>query len=113
MRYFKNTKVDVKLSKLLNTFKPQMLLNPEQPIEEIKAKDLLALTDDNRQYFVDRAFNYWRKKGFPYRSMSTEEIQHNFGKIKNSQTAATISGKRISGSTMGLDLTNSFHPQIW
>ena len=90
-----------------------MLLNPDHPIEDILARDLLALSEENKEQFIQRAFIYWREKGFPYRDMSEKEIAHNFGKIGNSQSSAIIAGKRVIGSTIGLDLANSFHPQIW
>jgi DNA modification methylase len=89
-----------------------MLLNLDHPIEDLLARDLLALTEERKQQFIQRAFIYWREKGFPYRMMSAQQIAHNFKKIEKSPSTI-ISGKRVIGSTIGLDLANSFHPQIW
>ena len=90
-----------------------MLFTPNHHIEEIKAKDLIVLPANQRNEFIEHAFHYWREKGFPFRVMSAKEIKDCYENIRDFDTTNVISDSLISGSVLGLDLANSFHPQIW
>ena len=90
-----------------------MPLEPERQIIDITAKELLAISHESRQRFIDEAFTYWREKGFPYRQMSDMEINKNFKKLSETDTRTFFSNGKIIGSTVCLDLVNSFYPQIW
>lgn len=90
-----------------------MSLQPDHPIESVTAKELHRLGAEERQAWLAKAFIYWREKGFPHRRLTAAEIVHRYRKISALDTRKIISENRISGSILGLDLANSFHPQIW
>ncbi|RNL53143.1 DNA methyltransferase [Pedobacter jejuensis] len=90
-----------------------MSLNAHHPIEDILAKDLFSLPMAELAPFIERAFQYWRERGFPYREMTDREIKRKFELVKNSSVLTMSPDKQISSSTSGLELANFFHPQIW
>lgn len=90
-----------------------MLLAPTPNIESFTARDLEILPPEERDELVEQAIKYWRQKGFPFRQLNNVEIAHSYAKIFNSDTKKVLVGDKIRGSILGLDVVNSFHPQIW
>lgn len=62
---------------------------------------------------MDRAFHYWRYRGFPYPSLTSEEIQSEFRCLQRTNPKATLLRNVAKLSTVGLRTANSFHPQMW
>lgn len=66
-----------------------------------------------RELWIDRASRYWRRAGFPYARLNSEEIAHEFGILQASRTSSVLRDDQLRAGTIGLRLVNSFHPQMW
>lgn len=67
----------------------------------------------NRSRLLDAALAYWRRRGFPYPSLQSDEQELEFHRLQRMQAREVIRGRDIHASTLGLRLANFFHPQIW
>jgi SAM-dependent methyltransferase len=67
-----------------------------------------------QQRYVDQAFQYWRRRGFPYRDFSSEEIRQQFCQISAfNPLRVFLPGNELASIQTGLALANHFHPQMW
>ncbi|MDP1675899.1 MAG: DNA methyltransferase [Bacteroidota bacterium] len=82
-------------------------------IEEIFGRDLNKVTKLKQKLIVDKALRYWQAKGFPYSKLTKKEISLEYKRIENTDCSNTLKSKIIHSSSVGLNLANSFHPQMW
>ena len=90
-----------------------MVANDYSDIENMLGRDLSEMTEKQFERKLSRAFDYWRCKQFPYEKITKDELHKEYLKFENSDCRNLLTGGRISSSTLGLRLANSFHPQMW
>ena len=66
-----------------------------------------------RLAWIEKAFRYWRRRGFPYYELSMEEIRAELKALSAIDGRHVIRGTSIHGSHAGIRLANCFHPQMW
>ena len=76
-------------------------------------REILTALPANKQRLVESAFNYWRSSGFPYSSLTRQEIRLEFLRLSAVNPSTEVQNSRVFASTVGLRLANSFHPQMW
>ena len=80
----------------------------------ITGKAWQNLSIQEQDEYINHAFGYWRKRGFPYRSYSKEEIARDFMNLENMDSKRIfLPNEELASHTTGLALANYFHPQIW
>lgn len=80
---------------------------------EIKGSEWQDFPAKRRVKLLDRAFRYWRDKGFPYYSLNVGEIRREFSSLAAQKVTAASEAGGVAGSSVGLRLANNFHPQMW
>lgn len=66
-----------------------------------------------KQVWIEKAFRYWRRRGFPYYELSMEEMQAELKALAAIDWRRVIRGTSIHGSHAAIRLANCFHPQMW
>jgi hypothetical protein len=66
-----------------------------------------------RLAWIEKAFRFWRRRGFPYYELSTEEIRAELKALAAIDGRHVIRGTSIHGSHAAIRLANYFHPQMW
>lgn len=82
-------------------------------ILRVFGRDLLLSPPTNRRWWLERAFTYWRRRGFPFPTISGDLIEREFGCLIAAAPTAILRGRSLMPSMVGLRVANSFHPQIW
>ena len=82
-------------------------------IEEVAGKDFKKLSKTEQQKYLEKALNYWRKKGFPYIKLTNDEVFKEYHRLERTDSKRLIQRGRITYSNVGLRLANSFHPHMW
>jgi hypothetical protein len=62
---------------------------------------------------VERAFEFWRKHGFPYYRLSPAEIRQDFSTLLDKDPDSLFDRKDLRTSNAGLRLANSFQQRMW
>jgi hypothetical protein len=73
----------------------------------------LTFSDRRKTLYVEKAFKYWRRKGFPYYRLSSSEMRAEVARLNAVDARDVFRGAGIHGSNAGVRLASSFHPQIW
>jgi tRNA1(Val) A37 N6-methylase TrmN6 len=82
--------------------------------EFITGREWRRLSADMQESYIDRAFRFWRREGFPYFSLGPDEIRNEFRRLRNVRAEGIfLPGDELQYSSVGLALANSFHPQMW
>src|SRR5205807_2694325 len=68
---------------------------------------------ERQNKWVSLAQNYWRDNGFPYPSLSQDDIELEFRRLSAVPADAVLRRRSLYPSTVGLRLANTFQPQIW
>lgn len=89
------------------------ILTDKYGILEKFGRELQSLSRREQSFWIDRAFHSWRSWGFPYPSITKEEMIREFHLLQHSDPKATLSVNVAKLSTIGLRIANSFHPQMW
>jgi hypothetical protein len=66
-----------------------------------------------RLAWIEKAFRFWRRRGFPYYELSTEEIRAELKALAAIDGRHVIRGTSIHGSLAAIRLANCFHPRMW
>jgi len=80
---------------------------------QIRGQKWAALTSRERTRIVDRAFRYWRARGFPYYELSDRQIEQEFTTLRNKDWRLVFSGSNLRSSNTGLRIANAFQPTMW
>jgi tRNA G10 N-methylase Trm11 len=67
----------------------------------------------NKEEWVEKAFLYWRRRGFPYYDISMEDMHEEFTRVALADPSNVFRNNEIRPSKTGLRLANFFHPQMW
>jgi hypothetical protein len=76
-------------------------------------RDYLEQSSARRRLWLLDALTFWRRRGFPYPSLSRSELFSDFDALRRSRPDSALHGNVARTSTVGLRLANAFHPQIW
>jgi len=79
----------------------------------LKGRDWLTLNRRQQGEWIDKGFQYWRNRGFPYPELSDKDLVRELALFQNWKIALGFKGKAIQYSVAGLRLVNYFHPQMW
>lgn len=85
----------------------------DHPILNLFGRDLQKMSPRQQTLWLEQAFMYWRKKGFPFPSLTDREMQSEFRQLQCTDYETILKGKWAFPSMVGLRLANYFHPQIW
>jgi hypothetical protein len=66
-----------------------------------------------RETAVQRAFEFWRERGFPYYRLTPAQIQQDMSTLLGKDPRSVFAGKDLRTSNAGLRLANSFQPRMW
>lgn len=80
----------------------------------LKGAEWRNMSPQLREEYVDKAFYYWRVRGFPYYRLTKSQIQQQFQRLAAvSSDKMFLPNNEIQWSNAGLALANYFHPQMW
>src|SRR3954463_943644 len=82
-------------------------------VTQLFGRDIFAGSSRQQKKWIDQALNYWRAHGFPYPSLSKEDIDLEFRRLAGVGTETVLRKNDLHPSTVGLRLANTFQPQIW
>ena len=83
------------------------------PTLTLKGRDWLLLNSRQQDRWIERGFEYWRSRGFPYPELSEKELLREVELLQNCRIGKVFKRTTIQHSTTGLRLANYFHPQMW
>jgi SAM-dependent methyltransferase len=75
-------------------------------------RDVLACSQQQQRRWLNRAFEYWRSRGFPYPQI-TQDLKREFQQLVAAPPARTLWRNSLLPSMVGLRIANAFHPQMW
>jgi SAM-dependent methyltransferase len=76
-------------------------------------RDVLSSPPAERRRWLDRAFRYWRDRGFPFPQTSHGVVRPEFRRLLSAAPHDILRHGSLMPSTIGLRVANAFHPQIW
>src|SRR5438270_185631 len=79
----------------------------------LKGQDWLNAKPQIQDKMVDVAFQFWRRRGFPYYDLSPAEIESEYRKLLVFDCSRICFRNRLRGPSLGLSLANYFHPAMW
>jgi hypothetical protein len=80
----------------------------------ITGKEWQQLEVEVQEQYIQKAFTYWRQRGFPFRVFAPEEICLHFNQLrKTDSNRIFLPENELESNSTGLALANSFHPQMW
>jgi len=85
----------------------------EQFVLNLKGREWKEMSLQDRQRVIKLAFQYWRRRGFPYSSLSDSDMVHAYSRLEASRRDQVIDATEIRSSMLGVGLANCFHPQMW
>src|SRR5712692_12120380 len=88
-------------------------VNKSETPFDLTGREWKSFNAPKREFFVEKAFRYWRRRGFPCYRLSESEIVSEFRKLERVTPGQVIAGNEIRGSNVGLRLANFFHPPRW
>lgn len=75
-------------------------------------RDVSAMRARDRERWIATAFEYWRRRGFPYPRYSAS-IAHREIRLLEAIDSSRLREVLSRPSMVGLRTANSFHPQMW
>ena len=76
-------------------------------------RDVARMPSHVRAHWIDRARAYWRRRGFPFPRLQTDELEYEYRSVARARPERILDGDRLRVSMVGLRLANAFHPQMW
>lgn len=80
---------------------------------ELRSEYWRQLSPLTQVRWVERAFRYWRKRGFPYNRLNLDAIRNEFSRLCEIDPGFVVRGHELRACTLGLRLANYFHPHMW
>ena len=80
---------------------------------KLRGRQWRALSKVDREATVELCFRYWRRRGFPYYSLSDDDIVEDYRQLELVDSRRILIGGEIQMSMVGVRLANFFHPQMW
>ncbi len=89
-------------------------MRSRQEIEFLKGAEWRQMSPPLRQAYIERAFHYWRERGFPYYLLDKDQIRRQFQQLVATRSRQMfLPDGKIQWSNVSLALANYFHPQMW
>lgn len=82
-------------------------------VQELTSSYWLGLGPRAKASWVEKAFSYWRGRGFPHYELSRAEMRREFEGLCRITPDFVIQGDELRACTAGLRLANFFHPHMW
>jgi hypothetical protein len=79
----------------------------------LKGRDWLKTTEKQKRQLCERAFRYWRTRGFPHYQLSDADLASEFRQLLDLDWHQVFARHQLRGSNVGLRLANSFHRSMW
>lgn len=79
----------------------------------IFGRDFRDMPPGHQELWLERAYTYWRQRGFPYPDLSLEEMTREFRLLQSVKAKSILAYGKARLSMVGLRLANAFHPQMW
>ena len=76
-------------------------------------REVLAGSPRARDAWLDRACEYWRRRGFPFPRVTRRDLEREFGRLLAVPPGTIVRGNALAPSMVGLRIANAFHPQMW
>ncbi|HEX3127423.1 MAG TPA: hypothetical protein VH394_08840 [Thermoanaerobaculia bacterium] len=89
------------------------ILELERAILGLRGRAWTPLDVKTREQVLERCFLYWRGRGFPHYRLTDEEIVRGYRNVARKPPERILLGEEIQMSMAGLEVANSFHPQMW
>jgi SAM-dependent methyltransferase len=83
------------------------------PVLSLKGRDWLLLRKYQQDNWIDRGFQYWRNRGFPYPELSKKDMARELAPFQDRDIGRILKRSTIQHSIAGLRVANYFHPQMW
>lgn len=75
--------------------------------------EIMNMSESDRLAYEQAAFRYWRKSGFPFSTLTKDQLLKEYHRFASSKSSV-FKGKRFLGwSPLGLLVANSFHKWMW
>src|SRR5260370_1113660 len=71
------------------------------------------LSEKEKTAYVEKAFRYWRRRGFPYYKLAELQMRSELQRLDGLMASHVLKGNHIRGSNIAVTLASSFHPQMW
>jgi len=71
---------------------------------QLRGSELRTLSAEERAQIVEKCFEFWRSRGFPYDRLTLREIAGEYASIKQIVTSQLWQRDGLGGSTVGLSL---------
>jgi hypothetical protein len=81
-------------------------------ILHLRGRDWLAASEPRKTRLAERAFRYWRQRGFPHYALTPVEVDREYHNLA-CRPVASLDDDGIAGSNTGLRLANFYQPQMW
>ncbi len=85
----------------------------EELVLNLKGRDWAVKSFRDRERLVELSFQYWRRRGFPYSSLSDANIVLEYSRLEATKKDQVILDNEIQSLMVGIGLANCFHPQMW
>lgn len=83
------------------------------PITQLFGRQILERPCKQQDQLLAGALAYWRQNGFPYPSLTEEELATEFRGLALLSPANLIRAGAVQPATVGLRLANYFQPGLW
>jgi SAM-dependent methyltransferase len=80
---------------------------------DLMGAEWLKLTEKQKTSYVEKAFKYWRRGGFPHYKLSDEQMMRELRALDRVDSEQVIQDNEIYGSNAGVTLASYFHRQMW
>lgn len=88
-------------------------VNKSESPFDLTGAQWLQLNEKKRQFYVEKAFKYWRERGFPHHQLSDQQMMWELGALNRVDSAQVVQEDEIYGSNAGVTLASYFHRQMW
>jgi hypothetical protein len=82
-------------------------------ITRLFGREILDRSRHHQDRLIGHAFQYWRRRGFPYPQLTRIEREKEFLRLSALRPDELIQSGVVQTVTVGLRLANSFHPGLW
>jgi hypothetical protein len=79
----------------------------------LRGREWTGLPAGKRAGVLSAAFSHWRRSGFPYYELSSDELTSEFNRLRNQDVTSIFQKEGALGSGTGLRIANYFHPRMW
>jgi len=90
-----------------------MLVADRHGVLDKFGRDIARLSARTREQWEERAFAFWRRRGFPYPELDEHALRTEWRALCGIRAERVIVNGATQVNVVGLRLANAFHPQMW